>query len=112
MAERQEAEWLLAEDQRKHAAALRSARAEQAAARAEAAAIRDDILPRANEAAKSARDGYDRGAFAYLEVADTQRTLVDLRARVVAALKKFHEAQAVIDRLTGRWIESATEQEF
>lgn len=112
MAERREAEWLFAEDQRKYATALRSARAEQAAARAEAAAIRDDILPRANEAAKSTRDGYDRGAFAYLEVADTQRTLIDLRARLVAALKRFREAQAVIDRLTGRWTESATGQEF
>lgn len=112
MAERQQAQWLLAEDQRRHAAALRAARAQQAAARMEVAAIRDDMLPRAAEAATSARDGYDRGAFAYLEVADTQRALVDLRAREIAALKKFHEAQAVIDRLTGRWTMSAANEEF
>lgn len=112
MAERQQAQWLLAEDQRRHAAALRSARAQQASARVEVAAIRDDMLPRAGEAARSARDGYDRGAFAYLEVADTQRALVDLRAREIAALKKFHEAQAVIDRLTGRWTMSAANEEF
>ncbi len=112
MAERQEAQWLLAEDQRKYAAALRSARAQQASARAEAAAIRDDMIPRAAEAARSARDGYDRGAFAYLEVADTQRALADLRTREIAALKKFHEAQAFIDRLTGRWSLSTAAQEF
>ena len=70
------------------------------------------MIPRAAEAARSARDGYDRGAFSYLEVADTQRALVDLRAREIAALKKFHEAQAVIDRLTGRWTVSSVAGEF
>jgi cobalt-zinc-cadmium efflux system outer membrane protein len=112
MAERQEAQWMLAETQRKQAAALRAARSAQAAARAEAAAIRDDMIPRATEAARSSRDGYDRGAFAYLEVADTQRAVIDLQARLIAALKKFHEAQAVIDRLTGRWTKSDAAQEF
>ena len=112
MAERQEAQWMLAEAQRKQAAALRSARSAREAARAEAAAIRDDMIPRAIEAARSSRDGYDRGAFAYLDVADTQRTVVDLRSRLVAALRKFHEAQAVIDRLTGRWTMSDAAQEF
>ena len=112
MAERQEAQWMLAEAQRKQAAALRSARSAREAARAEAAAIRDDMIPRAIEAARSSRDGYDRGAFAYLDVADTQRAVVDLRSRLVAALRKFHEAQAVIDRLTGRWTMSDAAQEF
>jgi cobalt-zinc-cadmium efflux system outer membrane protein len=112
MAEKQEAQWLLEEERRKRAAGLRAARATQAAAEAEASAIHDDMIPRAFEAAKSARDGYDRGAFSYLEVADTQRALVDLRAREIAALKKFHEAQAVIDRLTGRWSLSDAAQEF
>lgn len=112
MAERQEAQFMLEEDRRKQAAALRAARAEQAAAKAEAVAVRTDMLPRAVEAARSARDGYDRGAFSYLEVADTQRTLVELRAREIAALRKFHEAQAVIDRLTGRWTMSDAPREF
>ncbi len=112
MAERQEAQWMLAEAQRKQAAALRSARSAREAARAEAIAIRDDMIPRAIEAARSSRDGYDRGAFAYLDVADTQRAVVDLRSRLVVALRKFHEAQAVIDRLTGRWTMSDAAQEF
>jgi cobalt-zinc-cadmium efflux system outer membrane protein len=112
MAERQEAQFMLEEDRRKHAVALRAARAEQAAAKAEAVAVREDMIPRAAEAARSARDGYDRGAFSYLEVADTQRALVDLKAREIAALKKFHEAQAVIDRLTGRWTMSSVAGEF
>lgn len=112
MAERQEAQWMLEEDRRRQAAALRAARAEQAAAKAEAAAVRDDMIPRAVQAAKSARDGYDRGAFSYLEVADTERALADLRTREIAALRKFHEAQAVIDRLTGRWTMSDAGEEF
>lgn len=103
MAERQEAEWTLAETRRKHAAALRRAHAERDAARAEVAVLRDELMPRALHAARSARDGYDRGAFAYLEVADTQQTLVDLAARETAALRNVHEALARIDRLTGRW---------
>ncbi len=112
MAERQEAQWMLEEARRRQAAALRAARADQAAARAEAVAVREDMMPRAAEAARSARDGYDRGAFSYLEVADTQRALVELRAREIAALRKFHEAQAVIDRLTGRWTMSDAAEEF
>ncbi len=112
MAERQEAQFMLDEDRRKQAVALRAARAEQAAAKAEAVALRQDMIPRAVKAAESTRDGYDRGAFAFLDGADTQRTLVELRAREIAALKKFHEAQAVIDRLTGRWTMSDAAQEF
>jgi cobalt-zinc-cadmium efflux system outer membrane protein len=112
MAEREEAQLLLAEDRRKQAVGLRAARADQASAKAEAVAIRADLIPRANEAAQSARDGYDRGAFAYLDVADTQRTLVELRAREITALSRFHTAQAIIDRLTGRWTSADAEQEF
>jgi cobalt-zinc-cadmium efflux system outer membrane protein len=103
MAERQEAEWTLAEARRKHAAALRRAHAERDAARAEVAMLRDELMPRAQEAARSARDGYDQGAFAYLEVADTQQALVDLSSRETAALRNFHQSQARIDRLAGRW---------
>ncbi|MGE0666981.1 MAG: TolC family protein [Sphingomonadales bacterium] len=112
MAERQEAQWMLEEDRRRQAVALRTARADQAAAKAEVEAIGADMIPRAAEAARSARDGYDRGAFSYLDVADTQRALVDLRARQIEALKKFHEAQAVIDRFTGRWTGSSAKGEF
>lgn len=103
MAERQEAEWTLAEARRTHQAALRRALAERDSARAEVTVLRDELIPRAQAAARSARDGYDRGAFAYLEVADTQQSLVDLSSRETAALRNFHQSQARIDRLAGRW---------
>jgi cobalt-zinc-cadmium efflux system outer membrane protein len=109
MAQRQEAEWMLAEERRRRAASIRQAQAKADAARAQAAALRDDMIPRAEEAARSAQDGYDRGAFDYLDVADAQEALIDLRVREVEALRNLHEAQAAIDRLTGRWL-TAEEQ--
>ena len=42
----------------------------------------------------------------------TSTTGIQYPAREIAALKKFHEAQAVVDRLTGRWTMSGAVGEF
>lgn len=72
------------------------------AARAEALAIRKDLLPRAEEALRAARRGYDAGAFSYLELSESQRTLNELRTREVGVLRELHAALAGLDRLAGR----------
>ena len=58
----------------------------------------------AKEAIKTAREGYNRGGFTFLEVLDAQRTLTRLQAREISALKKFHLAGASLDRLTARFL--------
>lgn len=61
-----------------------------------------DILPSAEKAFAQARKGYQAGKFPYLEVLDAQRTLFDVRAQRIAALKEYHAAKADLDRLTGK----------
>jgi cobalt-zinc-cadmium efflux system outer membrane protein len=73
-------------------------------ARSEAMAFREDVLPMAKEALATAREGYNRGGFTFLEVLDAQRTLTRLQAREISALKKFHLAGASLDRLTARFL--------
>lgn len=75
---------------------------EAAQARAEATMIRKDLLPRAEQALRAARRGYDAGAFSYLELSESQRTLNELRTREVEALRRYHIALAGLDRLSGR----------
>lgn len=102
MAQRQQAEWTLAEAKRRFNGELQLQLAAFNNAKAEATAIRDDLLPRAQEAVESFRDGYNRGAFSYIEVADAEKSLVDLRTRETAAWARIHQASAAIDRLTGQ----------
>ena len=66
---------------------------------AEANAIRDRSLPQAEKAFSLALDGYHRGAFAYLELLDAQRTLFDQRTRYADALARLRTARAETERL-------------
>jgi len=67
-----------------------------------------DILPAAEKAFAQARKGYQAGKFPYLEVLDAQRTLFDVRAQRIAALKEYHVAKADFDRLTGKHLSLIT----
>lgn len=68
----------------------------------EVESLHENILPAAEKAFSQARHGYQAGKFLYLEVLDAQRTLAEVRAQHVAALKEYHLAQAQFDRLTGK----------
>lgn len=81
-----------------------------ASARAEVVVVRSELLPRTYEALKAARHGYDAGAFSYLELSESQRTLNELRSREVEALRQLHFALAGLDRLSGRMTFAATNQ--
>ena len=65
----------------------------------EANAIRDHSLPESEKAFSLALDGYHRGAFAYLEVLDAQRTRFEQRTRYVEALARLRSARAATERL-------------
>lgn len=73
------------------------------AAKSEALGIRANMIPKAEQALSATRQGYERGAFTYLEVLEAQRTLRDLQAREISALRKFHLAKAELDRLTAKF---------
>lgn len=66
----------------------------------EAGVLHTTILPGAEEAFSSARQGYDAGKFGYLEVLDAQRTLFDARRQYNEAVLDYHRQRAAIERLT------------
>lgn len=65
--------------------------------------IETQVIPQAERALSLAQNGYDRGAFSYLDVLDAQRALTDARQSRVESLKSFHNNEAALDRLTARF---------
>lgn len=84
---------------------VHAARANLAAARETARTLQDSIIPTAEQAFGLANEGYAQGKFAYLEVLEAQRTLVDARTDLINALQGFHDARAELERLTAPDIE-------
>lgn len=82
------------------AADLVGAREGFAAAWTEADTLKRQILPGAERAFATAREGYRAGKFTYLDVLDAQRTLTDAREQFNQALRAIHVRRAQLDRLT------------
>lgn len=81
----------------------------------DAAAVRatqDDVIPQAERALSLAQEGYNRGAFSYLDVLEAQRALTDARQRRVDSLRSYHTNEAALDRLTARFAEELPGQEI
>jgi cobalt-zinc-cadmium efflux system outer membrane protein len=74
--------------------------------------LEGNVIPQAERALSLAQDGYDRGAFSYLDVLEAQRALSDARARRVETLRSFHSNEAAIDRLTARFAEALPAEEI
>lgn len=74
--------------------------------------VEQDVIRQAERALALARDGYDRGAFSYLDVLDAQRALTDARQRRIDALTSYHRNEAALDRLTARFVEAMPDQEI
>jgi len=68
--------------------------------------IREQSIPRAQEAFQVIREGYLSGRFGFLDVLDAQRTLFDVRSRYLDALVEFHQSVAALERLIGQKIDS------
>ncbi|MDP1535381.1 MAG: TolC family protein, partial [Rubrivivax sp.] len=105
---RAEAEAAVAEAQRQRDLTLAAERVH--VARMEAVGFRDRVIPTAEKTLTQVREGYMRGGFTYLDVADAQRALSDARERLVRSAREFHEAGAELDRLTGRFIPTIIEE--
>lgn len=68
-------------------------------------ALETEVIPEAERALALAREGYDRGAFSYLDVLEAQRALSDARQRRIEALRAYHTNMAALNRLTARYAE-------
>lgn len=75
------------------------------------AATEQEVIPQAERALNLAQEGYNRGAFSYLDVIEAQRALSDARQARVDALRTYHNNEASLDRLTARFAEALPEQE-
>ena len=78
-----------------------AAQQRHATARAEVDVLQRDILPGARAAFDAATKGFELGKFAYLDVLDAQRTLLQARSQHLRALAEAHRAATDLDRLLG-----------
>lgn len=76
----------------------------------EAQALKDSVLPGAEETFSFSRKGYDAGKFGYLEVLDAQRTLFDARRQYNQAILDYYTQKATIERLTAFHSNQSTER--
>ncbi|MFC1765139.1 TolC family protein [Planctomycetota bacterium] len=70
-------------------------------AAAQATELRDEILPRAEQAYTASVTAYEQGKFDYLEILDAQRTLFETKQRTLDALESYHKAKADLEALVG-----------
>lgn len=68
------------------------------------------LIPQAARALDLARDGYNQGAFSYLDVLESQRALTAARHARVEALRTYHHTEAALDRLTARFADALGEE--
>ncbi|MDP9902791.1 TolC family protein [Variovorax ginsengisoli] len=78
-----------------------AARQRHVTALAEVDALQKEILPGARAAFDAATKGFEMGKFAYLDVLDAQRTLLQARSQHLRALAEAHRAATDLDRLLG-----------
>jgi cobalt-zinc-cadmium efflux system outer membrane protein len=76
-------------------------------AREEALEYQNNILPSAQQAYAQAEYGFNRGAFSFLDLLDSQRTLFNVQDKYLKSLDDFHEAKAQVDLLTSVYAPAA-----
>ena len=76
-------------------------------ARTQAAALTRDAIPQAEEALALTQRGFANGRFSFLELADVQRQVLELRRQVNAEQADAHRLDAELERLTGEPFVSA-----
>ena len=79
----------------------RSALSQWATAMQEVQAYNRTILPSAQQAVDTATRGFEMGKFAFLDVLDAQRTLIEARGLYLQALASATDARAQVERLYG-----------
>ncbi|WP_460418910.1 TolC family protein [Pseudomonas sp. microsymbiont 2] len=79
----------------------RSALDQWATAMGEVQAYDRTILPSAQQAVDTATRGFEMGKFAFLDVLDAQRTLIEARGLYLEALAQATDARAQVERIYG-----------
>lgn len=80
---------------------VRTAYATAAAALLQARYIRDELLPAAQEAYRSASAAYQIGGTSALEVIEARRTLLDAQAQLTQALAEANTSRSDLERAVG-----------
>jgi cobalt-zinc-cadmium efflux system outer membrane protein len=70
-------------------------------ASAEVAIYRDRIMPKAGEALRLVRAGFEQGKFGLIDLIDTQRTWAEVRLTYRQRLLALHAAHAELEALIG-----------
>ena len=65
----------------------------------EAESLKNDILPRTEEALKETEYAYERGRYGYLELVDAQREFLGVQADLIEASANAHGLRTEIERL-------------
>lgn len=81
--------------------ALAQARERLATARLDVESLQNEIVPGAQSAWDAASKGFEFGKFAFLDVLDAQRTLLQAKNQTLRALTEAHHAAAELERLLG-----------
>ena len=82
-------------------ASLAQASVRLATARLDVDSLQREIVPGAQSAYDAASKGFEFGKFAFLDVLDAQRTLLQAKNQTLRALTEAHHAAAEIERLLG-----------
>ncbi|WP_119143427.1 TolC family protein [Pseudomonas reidholzensis] len=85
----------------------RSAVSQWATAMQEVQAYDQAILPSAQQAVDTATRGFEMGKFAFVDVLDAQRTLIDARGAYLEALASATDARAQVERIYGELMPQA-----
>ena len=89
---------------------LQETYAKAAALRSEIHALKNTILPGAQNAFEAAQLGYRQGKFDFLEVLDSQRTYFGERERYLDTTSEYHRTTLDIERLTGQALTPAVDR--
>jgi cobalt-zinc-cadmium efflux system outer membrane protein len=83
------------------ATALSAARLQYGQARNEAALLAEHVVPDARSVYEATLKGFEYGKFAFLDVLDAQRTLLQARTRHLQALQDAWRARAELEQFAG-----------
>jgi len=74
----------------------------------EATNLKNKVLDGAQSVFEASKTGYSQGKLNYLNVLDAQRTLFEAKVQYIEAITSYYTAQADVERLIGRSIDSET----
>lgn len=73
-----------------------------------AVTLRDDILPTARSAYEATETAFEQGKVGYLDILETQRTLIQLETEYLDALTTFHIAVIEVERLIAQPLDNVS----